>query len=246
MTARHDPFDIACLHEFLRALPQLAVYLDALDIGAVERSLEPATVVADEELGQLRRYASPWGELYVSARRHVVRFLSKPTKRGEPEIDLEAAAEVADRFRRAVTADASSRNFEASTPTERFDLFEFSWTERRRPGECSIYPNLTVVKVAPRKGYVAIYQASDVRSYRAHAPAISPDRAREIVTGRFASQPSGIETIELTERSEHGGLRTRTVYDTRVMVGTGGEPTGVEVHAVVVDAETGDVIEHVR
>lgn len=224
------------------AVAAVTVFLrreDATITGAdVERLIGSPTTRMHPDLGAVDDFRGELGNFWISTRGNVVFFSGSSLRPSDRETDGNGGLLLAHSFAARHVADFESRNFTERQVCEPHSVTVI-WSEQPRTGiETAVFPNWVEVVVQLPSGRVSRFSSSDLRLTRATAPQISETEARALIKGKFdRAAIEDIDLIILPGRSEGTFL---TVWNASVMTAS---PEGPIVRNVVLDADTGELIE---
>ncbi|MEE9382782.1 MAG: hypothetical protein V3V08_05140 [Nannocystaceae bacterium] len=244
ITLRNDPTDVRAVLRFVRELPTAGGGRAAVDHETVDRSLSGPQMRDHYQLGELRAYACAWGDIEVSSRGNVVRMIADLNTTGAVRLDLADAGERAAKLLNKLVEDSPARNLAAEAGGLGGGAYEFRWLERPRPGQYSIYPNDITIRLSPTTGEVVSFFATDIRAYRNTAPGLHERDVAGVIATALPDLEHHIRQLCLVEDPIRGGMETRTVYQAAVARARRGEPKRWDTVHLLIDADSGALIDN--
>ncbi|MFX1566601.1 MAG: PepSY domain-containing protein [Promethearchaeota archaeon] len=148
------------------------------------------------------------------------------------------ALEAAKALVRDMIPNFDDRNFVLETSHE-IESYTFWWHERPGGSVISVPPNNVMVLMGRKQLRLELYGAFDYHHWRTTPPKINEKQAKDIAEKVWQGKGTARNAM-LWERVRKGGKEVRTVWTVGVFLPN---PEGGALEDVVIDADTGEVLE---
>jgi len=237
------------MKEIQEAKLALVQFLRYIGTDLTENFLEtlPDPILEYHEVrGAFWKFRTHYGRFEVTRQNPKVKWFSRrdsiPGENTRPlrpgEYSEDQALEVAKALVRFMIPNFDSRNFVLRISHDK-ESYSFKWRERPGGEIISVPPNSVSVLMDRVRLRLEWYSAFDYHHWRTTPPGISEKQAKDIAEKVWHGKGTAREAM-LWERVRKGGKEVRTVWTVGVSMPN---PEGEALEDVVIDADTGEVVE---